>query len=169
MNILVRLISPILSFTAEEVWQTHPYFNSISKSVFLADEYSIDLPEASFSEPEWRRIFEIKDLVNQAIEEERNQGNIKGSLDTILELELEGSDFDLLGRFGDELHFLFITSECILTKGRRFKANVSTSAHEKCVRCWHRCPSVGKNEKHPEICSRCELNVEGGGEVRQFV
>ena len=169
MNVLVRLISPILSFTAEEIWQTHPYFNSVSKSVFLADEYSIDLPEASFSEPEWQRIFEVKDLVNQAIEEERNKGNIKGSLDTILELELEGSDFDLLGRFGDELHFLFITSECNLKKGKKFKAKVSTSAHEKCVRCWHRCSSVGKNEKHPEICSRCELNIEGGGEVRQFV
>ena len=106
MNVLVRLISPILSFTAEEIWQTHSYFNSTSKSVFLTDEYSIDLPETSFIEPEWRRIFEIKDLVNQAIEGERNKGNIKGSLDTILELELEGSDFDLLGRFGDELHFL---------------------------------------------------------------
>ena len=126
-------------------------------------------PKLPFSEPEWQRIFEVKDLVNQAIEEERNKGNIKGSLDTILELELEGSDFDLLGRFGDELHFLFITSECNLKKGKKFKAKVSTSAHEKCVRCWHRCSSVGKNEKHPEICSRCELNIEGGGEVRQFV
>ena len=99
----------------------------------------------------------------------RNDNKLKGSLDSVVNIQATSNDFQILNKLGDELHFLFISSEAIIKEGKTFVIKINSSKNLKCVRCWHRCSSVGQSEKHPEICSRCELNVEGGGEVRQFV
>ena len=111
LNVLVRLISPILSYTAEEIWQTSTRLNSQEKSVFLSnfDTSEID-SESNIDRFEWKRIFEIKDAVNQSIEEMRNESKIKGSLDSIVDIEAKSQDLDVLKKLGDELHFLFISS-----------------------------------------------------------
>ena len=69
MNIMVRLIAPILSFTAEELWQTHPSLKTQEESIFLS-KYSLsdELIPSLISLSEWNRVFEIKDQVNQSIE-----------------------------------------------------------------------------------------------------
>ncbi|MDH3282644.1 MAG: hypothetical protein OEQ18_16170 [Gammaproteobacteria bacterium] len=46
---------------------------------------------------------------------------------------------------------------------------MSVTDHEKCIRCWHRCPDVGADPDHPEICRRCVANVAGAGEHRQYI
>jgi len=64
---------------------------------------------------------------------------------------------------------LFITSSCELIKSNTLRAKLSISNRPKCVRCWHHCKTVGISKSHPEICSRCELNITGDGEERKFV
>tara|TARA_B100000029_G_scaffold516723_1_gene633266 strand:+ start:2134 stop:4899 length:2766 start_codon:yes stop_codon:yes gene_type:complete len=169
LNILVRLISPILSYTAEEVWQTHASLKKQTKSVFLTDITNISVPNNDFTEAEWDRLFEIKDSVNQSIEEVRNSGQIKGSLDAVIEISAAKDDLKILKKFGDELHFIFIVSDCTLKESKTLSCKVYNSSDKKCIRCWHKNPSVGISKKHPEICSRCETNIEGEGEVRRFV
>ena len=169
-NILVRLIAPILSFTAEEIWQTHPSLKNQNESIFL-DRYGYkDISiEGSITSEDWSRIFEIKDLVNQSIEKMRSENSIKGSLDSIVNLNLKEDDYNLLNKIGDELHFIFISSDAKIKKADNFSIDISVSEDPKCSRCWHRCSSVGTIEGHEEACSRCVENIENDGELRHFV
>ena len=100
-NILVRLIAPILSYTAEEIWQTHPSLKEQGESIFLNTYgYKQIYNEVKLTSENWSRIFEIKDLVNQSIENMRSENNIKGSLDSIVTLHLEDEDYSLLQKIG---------------------------------------------------------------------
>ena len=165
---LVILVSPILSFTAEEIWQNDEQLSSEIASVFLAELSSIPDFSCNLDHGDWKRLLEIKDSVNQKIEESRNSGEIKGSLDTDIELTVSSADFELLHNLSAELHFFFIVSSCKLIQGNTLEVSIMQSPFEKCTRCWHRNDSVGKSSKHPELCSRCELNIDGAGEDRTF-
>ena len=165
---LVILVSPILSFTAEEIWQNDEQLSSEIASVFLAELSSIPDFSCNLDHGDWKRLLEIKDSVNQKIEESRNSGEIKGSLDTDIELTVSSADFELLHNLSAELHFFFIVSSCKLIQGNALEVSIMQSPFEKCTRCWHRNDSVGKSSKHPELCSRCELNIDGAGEDRTF-
>jgi isoleucyl-tRNA synthetase len=118
---------------------------------------------------EWKRIFEIKDIVNQSIEQMRNENALKGSLDAIVNIEANEEDFKILDKLGEELHFLFISSEASITLGKELKINITCSENKKCTRCWHRDSTVGNIKNHPEICGRCIENIEKDGEQRSFV
>ena len=170
LNVLVRLIAPILSYTAEEIWQTSDRLNDQEKSVFLSnfDTFEIE-SKSSINQSEWKRIFEIKDAVNQSIEEMRNDNKLKGSLDSVVNIQATPNDFQILNKLGDELHFLFISSEAKVKEGNTFKIKVTTSKNAKCVRCWHRDLSVGSIQEHPELCNRCIDNIENDGEQRKSV
>ena len=165
---LVLLISPILSFTAEEIWQNNSFLSKQKESVFLSGFDEIPNIDCDLSSKNWQRLFEIKEVVNQQIEESRNLGKIKGSLDTSIEVVVNDDDFKLLNKVSTELHFFFITSECKLTKGSELSIKIKKSNALKCSRCWHRHSSVGKSSRHPEICERCEINIIGAGEDRKF-
>ena len=170
LNVLVRLIAPILSYTAEEIWQSSNRLNSQEDSVFLSN---FDISEINFesniNQSEWKRIFEVKDAVNQSIEEMRNDNKIKGSLDSVVTIQANSNDLNVLKKLGEELHFLFISSEAIVNEGKSFKIKVNFSKNTKCVRCWHRCSSVGSSNKHPELFNRCIKNIDNEGEQRNFV
>ena len=165
---LVKLAAPILSFTAEEVWQAYPGTESKQESVFLAEFEELgDIP-SKVSYQDWETILEVRDIVNQTIEAERNQGNIKGSLDTEIDLVIPKSLYDILSTFLNEIHFLFIVSECRIAAGDEISCTITNSTNKKCIRCWHHDPSIGESELHPEICQRCISNVDGDGEERKF-
>ena len=170
LNILIRLIAPILSYTAEEIWQSSPNLNNQEESVFLSNYFNNhNRGELKISNEEWKRLFEIKDSVNQSIEELRNENKLKGSLDAVVNIEASDSDFTILEKLGTELHFLFISSDAKITKGSSLKISVINSEHDKCTRCWHRDNSVGKNDLYREICQRCIININEEGEQRSFV
>ena len=83
LNTMVRLTAPILSFTSEEIWQTHPSLKGQNESIFLSKYFeSKQEGECVISSSDWARIFEIKDIVNQSIERLRNENKLKGSLDS---------------------------------------------------------------------------------------
>tara|TARA_B100001142_G_scaffold327825_1_gene386412 strand:+ start:277 stop:3048 length:2772 start_codon:yes stop_codon:yes gene_type:complete len=170
LNILIRLIAPILSYTAEEIWQSSPNLNNQEESVFLSNYFNNhNKGELKISNEEWKRLFEIKDSVNQSIEELRNENKLKGSLDAVVNIEASDSDLTILEKLGTELHFLFISSDAKITKGSSLKITVINSEHDKCTRCWHRDSSVGKNDLYREICQRCIINISEEGEQRSFV
>ena len=170
-DILIRLISPILVFTAEEIWQSHDLFKKQSKSVFLCPKKSLNKVESSISDDDWKVIFAVKDSVNQNIEKARADSVIKGSLDAKIRISCSSETYGALKKIDNELKFVFIASEVELIEDSNTKLSIDIANYDqkKCIRCWNKCESVGSHENDPEICSRCHTNVYGDGEVRKFV
>jgi isoleucyl-tRNA synthetase len=176
LQALLRWVSPILSFTAEEAWQS---LDSNIKSVHLLEWFEdwAETGNLRFSDEEWEKVLEIRSEVNKHIEEARNNEIIGSSLDAALELYCDSGIKKLLDEFAEELRFIFITSEATVyeigqdgneTNIEGLKINVSKIGHEKCVRCWHSRPEVGTIKGHETICERCYENVEENGEIRTF-
>ena len=170
-DILIRLISPILVFTAEEIWQSHDLFKKQSKSVFLCPKKSLNKIESSISDDDWKVIFAVKDSVNQNIEKARADSVIKGSLDAKIRISCSSEIYSALKKIDNELKFVFIASEVELIEDSNTKLSIDIANYDqkKCIRCWNKCESVGSHENDPEICSRCHTNIYGDGEVRKFV
>ena len=170
LNTMVRLTAPILSFTSEEIWQTHPSLKGQNESIFLSKYFeSKQEGECVISSSDWARIFEIKDIVNQSIERLRNENKLKGSLDSNVIISANEEDKSVLDKLGSELHFVFISSQASVIDGDTLSIQIDQISDEKCTRCWHRDSTVGESKDHPEICSRCEENIDQSGESRSFV
>ena len=176
---LVRWMAPILSFTAQEIWEAMPGERP-HQFVFAVTE--ADLPEANGrAQVNWQLIQSAKESVNQAIEAARNDGLVKGSLSAEVALYADGAVFDALTALGDEIRFVTITSEVDLyplseapdgavtdSVCPQLAVVVKATESEKCERCWHHRPDVGSVSAHPTLCTRCVDNVEGAGEERTF-
>ena len=175
LQALLRWISPILSFTAEEAWQS---LDNEIKSVHLLEWFNdwVEVGDLKFSDADWKEILELRSEVNKHIEEARNNEIIGSSLDAEIEILCGDKLFNLLEEFNEELRFIFITSEAkaILSKidvtdeNNKIQITVKKSSNEKCVRCWHSRPEVGSIKDNESICNRCFENVYGEGEVRSF-
>ncbi len=179
---LVRWLAPILSFTADEIWEFMP--GERAESVFLTEWYQglQSLPETSAMNREfWEQVMAVREAVSRELEKLRERGGIGSSLEAEVTLYCQPPLYDLLRRLEDELRFVLITSEARLLPLEQavagaesalelegMKILVAPSGHEKCVRCWHRRADVGSNPQHPELCGRCVENVEGPGEVRRY-
>ncbi|MDO8954321.1 MAG: isoleucine--tRNA ligase [Gammaproteobacteria bacterium] len=177
---LVRWIMPVLSFTAEEIWQNIP--GQKAESIFLADWYSeLDIARVStFGYERWDEIKNIKSYVNKALEEKRNEGIIGSGLEAEVVLYAGKTLLESLQVLKDELRFVLITSkaevkpleeaspEAQATENEQLKVWVKPATATKCARCWHRVEDVGVNPAHPEICERCVENIEGNGEERLY-
>ena len=179
-----RWIAPILSYTADELWDALPKAANREENVFLAEWY--ELPEAESVESVtdmnaeyWAVIAQVKDAVNKVIESKRNDGVISKSLTASVTLYCNGELLEQLSRLQDELRFVLITSSATVsgapvselaeaTDVEGLSVLVEANADEKCVRCWHQRPDVGQHAQHPELCGRCVDNIDGEGEVRYF-
>ncbi|AYN14258.1 isoleucine--tRNA ligase [Pseudomonas monteilii] len=178
---LVRWIAPILAFTADEIWQYLP--GERNESVMLNGWYQglSELPEGTeLDRAYWDRVMAVKASVNKELENQRTAKVIGGNLQAEVTLYAdEGLSADL-GKLGDELRFVLITSAAIVvpfvqapadavaTEVEGLKLKVVKSGHAKCGRCWHFRADVGSHPEHPEICSRCVDNLSGSGEVRHY-
>ena len=177
---LVRWLAPILSFTAEEIWQALP--GKRSDSVLLETWYDgLCAEQASPAQRTyWADLLAIRDTASRVLEGMRKVNQLGSALEAKLTLYLDAAHLARYQSAGDELRFFFITSELHLaplaqapadaaavelTEGR---ASVSATVSEatKCVRCWHRRSDVGSHAQHPQLCGRCVGNVEGPGENR---
>ncbi|MCK9637914.1 MAG: isoleucine--tRNA ligase [Methylobacter tundripaludum] len=181
LEALTRWLAPIISYTADEIWQYLP--GERSGSVFLETWYQglTKLDDDSVLNREfWQKIMAVRAAVGKELEKSRAKGDIGSSLNAEIELYCNAEFFDALSRLSDELRFIFITSnasvmaeqdapeDAIQTEIDGVKLKVVVSEHEKCVRCWHQRPDVGKTAEHPELCGRCVENVAGDGEHRQY-
>jgi len=177
---LVCWMAPILSFTAEEIWENLP--GEHSESVFLSQWYEglFSLPaDEAMGREYWQRMMSVRTAVNKEMETQRAAGLLRGSLDAEVTLYCDDSLLQDLEALGDELRFVLITSAATLapfadagdaaeTEMEGLRLLVSVSQAQKCERCWHRCPEVGEITAHPTLCNRCVENIEGEGEQRNF-
>ena len=176
LEALVRWVSPILSFTGEEAWRL---YHKDLESVHLSEWYEdwVCSSEGTITESDWVKVLDVRSEVNKVIESSRNDGLIGSALEAEIEL-LCSSDLEkILSKFGEELRFVFITSEAKVlpengegekTEIEGLRIKISKTQEEKCERCWHSRPEVGSAKEHPTLCKRCIENVEGTGELRLF-
>jgi isoleucyl-tRNA synthetase len=176
----VRWITPILSFTAEEIWHYLP--GERQPSVFLSEWFN-DFPKFSLSASEheqWELLLKIRDQVNKALEACRNAGKIGSGLEAQVILFADDKIYSSLKALGDELRFVLITSaakvlplsqqsdDAVATDMLGLTLKIVVSEYPKCARCWQRVEDIGKNAEHPDLCGRCISNAFGDGEKRQF-
>ncbi|NML27139.1 isoleucine--tRNA ligase [Zoogloea dura] len=168
LQTVVKLMAPILSFTAEEIWLL--LGKDAEDSVMLHTFHSLpaqDDEEALLDK--WAALRTIRADVQKEIEAVRTAGQVGSSLQAEVEIRAAGSKFDLLASLGDDLRFVLICSKTTLTKAADEGAEgiiVTPSAHAKCDRCWHYREDVGHDAAHPELCGRCTSNLHGTGEAR---
>jgi isoleucyl-tRNA synthetase len=163
------LFAPILSFTAEEVWE-HLAGNT-NDSVLLHTWHEFPLqPDEETLIRRWTRLRELRTLVQRRLEESRALGKIGSSLAAAIEIRAGGEDFLLLDSLGDDLRLVVVTSEAHLVRSedpQGAEISVTPCVHPKCERCWHYRQDVGANADHPTICGRCISNLFGSGEARR--
>jgi isoleucyl-tRNA synthetase len=178
---LVRLMAPILSFTADEIWARLPGARDefVFTTVWYDGLFSLSDNEA-LSSKAWSQLIVIRAEVNKALEIARKESVIGGGLEAEVTLYASNEITTLLTTLEDELRFVLITSQAVVkpladapqsalqTEVTGLLVTVVKSAAQKCERCWHHREEVGQNAQHPELCDRCVTNIEGQGEVRKF-
>ena len=172
---IARWVAPILSFTADEIWDFIP--GERAASVQLETWYNFPTPtETKLGAEFWEQMMTVKQAVNKALESKRNEGVIGSSLTAEVTLHTDEKLFALLSQLGDELRFVLLTSRADLQVSNAGEAtdlaglqvSIAASNHTKCERCWHHREDVGQHADHPDLCGRCVDNVDGAGEARQF-
>ena len=180
----VRWFAPILSFTADEIWQHLPGARP-QASVFLATWYEglFTLEDTGMDQDYWERVMAVRDAVSRSLEPLRTARQIGSSLDAEADIYCDSELAQVLEMLGDELRFVLITSYARLHPmaakpedlavdrlpgGGQVAVRVMPSVHSKCIRCWHHRQDVGASADHPEICGRCVENVSGVGERRLY-
>jgi len=177
LEALVRWLAPICSFTAEEIWAEMD--GQREDSVMLATWYEGLVPSSADQREFWASLRAVREAVGPHLEALRRSKEIGSSLAAEITLEADGVLAERLAEVGDELRFIFITSDVHLgpagegaqqaeVAGKTLRFSVRPTDHPKCVRCWHHRDSVGSVTAHPELCGRCVENVDGAGETRRW-
>ena len=179
-KILLTWIAPICPHTAEEAWLHIP--KNKDKSIFFNNWFDLDinsLNSCNITDTNWNDILEVKKAVSKSLEEKRTQNLIGSSLDADITISCSRDLYNTLNALGEELKFIFITSNAFLKNidenysedtisinDHKLNIDIINSDNKKCERCWHKCKTVGLNKKHKSICFRCISNVFGEGEIR---
>lgn len=172
---MLRLMAPILSFTAEEAWPlVEPELARETGTIFSQTFLSYPaMPQADELTARWAMIRGFREDVLKKIEEQREAGNIGSSLQAEVSISAGGKLYRALASLGDELKFALITSKASLTDSgsdlTEATISVVASAHTKCERCWHYRPDVATAGEHPGLCARCETNLFNSPERREHV
>ncbi|HVP09483.1 MAG TPA: isoleucine--tRNA ligase [Burkholderiales bacterium] len=163
-NSLLRLMAPILSFTAHEAWSV---FNAKAQgSIF--EEVWHPIPDAGLDAAtvdHWGNVRQFREIVTKRIEARREQKELGSSLQAELDIQANGPTYESLARLGEDLKFVLITSRATVRKseGAPVSVDVRASEHAKCERCWHYRADVNAEG----LCGRCESNLHGEGEARR--
>jgi isoleucyl-tRNA synthetase len=176
---MTRWLAPILSFTAEEVWQHLP--GERGPTVFTADLWGFPTGRDHAAAIDWDSVLAVRQVVARELEKQRNEKKLGASLEAEVDLWVEPVLAAKLAVLGDELRFALITSRASVHAAEARPADAlsdaalpglwlraTASTHPKCVRCWHRRPDVGADSAHPELCGRCVTNLAMPGETRRF-
>jgi isoleucyl-tRNA synthetase len=149
----MRLLAPILSFTAHEAWAFLP--GKPADSVFLAGLPARERPkDADALEARYGRLFEVRAVVQGKLEEARRAKLIGSGLEAMVTVRAEGEQRKLLEEARAELPALFIVSKVVLADGP-LAAEVARAPGQKCERCWIYAEDLGKNPAHPTVCGKC--------------
>ena len=167
LQTLVRLMAPVLSFTAEEIW--HLLTGEPEQSIMFQLWHDLPKPEGEGSLlDKWSKLRGYRTEVTKALEALRVAGKIGSSLQAEVELHCDGEKYDLLASLGDDLRFVLIASKAQVVRDAAERLVAEPSSHRKCERCWHVREDVGARADHPTLCGRCIANLHGEGEARAY-
>ncbi|MCH5184552.1 MAG: isoleucine--tRNA ligase [Oscillospiraceae bacterium] len=170
LSAMVKILSPVISFTAEEIWQFMPHIAGEDKtSVSFAQ---MPVPDEKYAdnalEEKWNKIIDVRNDVLKALEFARNEKKIGKSLDAAVSVYADGELKDFLKSIEPELAEIFITShanvadsadECTFD-GELVKVGVAQAPGQKCERCWIYSDTVGTIEGYEKICSDCYNKIK---------
>jgi len=168
----LKIMAPILSFTAEEAWPIFApqIWSSGGETIFTQVYGKPPLPaDHEVLLRRWELVRAARLEVMKALEQVRIQGRIGSSLQAEVQITCSGAMGDALGALGDDLRFVLMTSAARVLRvdgNAALAVGVTRSLHPKCERCWHHVASVGTHAQHPALCGRCIDNLEGPGETR---
>lgn len=184
---LVRWMAPIMSFTADEIWnempQQLPSGEARGQFVFASEWYQglfALSPDEALNNAFWAKAQHVRDAVNKLLEVARSNKVIGGSLQAEVTLYVSDELAKQLKQLDDELRFVLLTSKAQVkplaektaaaseTDVEGLFVEVTPTKAKKCDRCWHHTDDVGTIAGHEHICGRCVTNVNGDGEIRQF-
>lgn len=163
LSAVARLAAPIISFTAEEIWQYMPHSASDDKeSVFLntmPEKSGIEF-SAEFVE-KWSFIYAARESANKALEEARNNKVIGKSLEAKIIVKSSDEDYDRYASLTKQLAEALIVSDFTVERSDgETSFEVVRAEGEKCERCWCYSKYVGTNHTHPTLCERCAIVIE---------
>ncbi len=173
LRTLTKLMAPLLSFTAEEIWGHIPGAPVEAPSVFLTQfpEPMAGFPEAAVVE-KWEFLLQIRAEVNRALEQARQERLIGNSLTAAVTLGASGELYHKLQPWQPELFFLTMVSQLDLQEGPvaglagqlfpDLTIAVTPARGAKCDRCWYYSPSVGEDLAQPQLCDRCRKILAAG-------
>jgi len=173
-EMMTRLMSPYLSFTANEAWQSLHQSSGLDPQATIFEEAAhniIEVPHAAGLLAKWSSLRAARAEVLKAIEIQREAGAVGSSLQATVEIRAGQAIGALLNDLGEGLKFVMITSAAHVVIDPQLAADavsvrVSALSDPKCSRCWHLRPEVGQDPAHPQLCSRCVSNLFGEGERR---
>ena len=183
LEAMTRWIAPVLSFTADEVWENMPGKRE-ELGVFVAEWYDglSAYQHSTIDQSTWESVVLVRAEVTKTLEGLRQSGDIGSNLDAEVVIFVDQKLKDQLQPISGEFRFLMITSSAKLellsdsqlaqttnsSHSGQILVQASRSEHIKCVRCWHHRADVGQHQNHPELCGRCIENVDGDGEQRLY-
>ncbi|MCP9441379.1 MAG: isoleucine--tRNA ligase [Nitrospira sp.] len=165
LTALTKLMAPILSFTAEEIWRMLPEAARKAPDGFSVHLSSFPDVDPKWVDPalgaRWGRLLEVREAALAALEERRREKLIGSSLEAALEIEANSERFSLLKRYEQILPSIFIVSQVELKEAGDFPrkpdfvVRVFKAKGDKCERCWNYREGVGQDAAHPTLCDRC--------------
>ena len=169
LKVLVRIISPVLSFTADEIWERIPEALKEEESVHLSKWIEAN-PEYLNEElaKKWDKIARLRREVNKKLEAERQTGLIGHSLDARVLLNIANDEYSFIKDYTEnEVSDLFIVSQVKFVNDNlaeseieRISISVEKASGEKCERCWKYDEEVGHAHNHSDVCPRCASVLE---------
>ena len=179
---MVRWLAPVMSFTAEEIWQHLP--GDRPDSVLLSSWYDglQGHQDRELSDAIWNQLMGVREALSRELEKTRQSKQIGSTLAAEVAIYASKELGEVLAYLGDELRFLFITSSARVhglsdkpadAKPAEGQDNlfikIIPSDKDQCERCWHYCDDIGHHREHVTLCGRCISNICGQGEHRQHI
>lgn len=171
LRAIVIMISPVLTFTAEEAWQhlRREIDPSLPESVQLTDwpEVDVTLLDDRLAE-RWRQVLELRGVAMAALEEAKASGEVPNPQEARLDLYLTDAARTVLEEVEEDLATLFIVSDVRVHHAQEqeeasapsgVRAVATLAAGDKCPRCWQRAENIGTVAEHPELCATCAERV----------
>lgn len=163
LSAVARLAAPIISFTAEEIWQFMPHTSADdTESVFLnqmPEKSGIEFSEAFIEK--WNFIYAARESANKALEDARNEKIIGKSLEAKIIIKSSEADFERYSDLAKQLTEILIVSDVEIEKNDGETVfEVAKAEGGKCERCWCYSKYVGENHEHPTLCQRCAIAIE---------
>ncbi|MCK5174753.1 MAG: isoleucine--tRNA ligase, partial [Planctomycetes bacterium] len=155
---LVRMLAPVLVHTCEEAWGAIKHKSEDVDSVHLASMPKIDKAiDYKAEQDKWDKIMDLRDRVMVVLEEKRQQQEIRSNQEASVDVVTDDRELvELIDKLGNgQFAALCIVSEVKVQEGPEVKVTAAKSDYSKCDRCWNYWPSVGDDDEHPDLCSRC--------------